>query len=250
MTSVVAPLLPRVIGHRGAMAHAPENTLAGLRKAAALGTRWVEFDVRLSADGRVILLHDDTVDRTTDGTGIAAEMTLDGLAAYDAGGWFAPEFQGQTIPTLEEAIDLLEELGLGANIELKAHPGQEVETARATAGIVAATWPRALPPPLFSSFAAEALMAARDTAPDIARGLLVGAIEPDWRDRARAVEAATVHCDHQDLGRDLAAEIRAAGYPLYCYTVNRPERAQDLFDWGVSGVFTDVPDRILPVTAR
>ena len=107
--SMVAPPLPWVIGHRGASGSAPENTLAAFRKAAALGARWVEFDVRLSADGRCILLHDDTVDRTTDGKGRADRMMLEDLAGLDAGAWFDREFAGETIPTLEETIDLLGE---------------------------------------------------------------------------------------------------------------------------------------------
>src|SRR5579859_520454 len=96
-----ALVLPAVIGHRGAAASAPENTLAGLRRAHALGASWVEFDVQLSRDARCILLHDDTIDRTTSGRGKAAAMELDALRRVDAGAWFSPEFTGERIPTLE-----------------------------------------------------------------------------------------------------------------------------------------------------
>jgi glycerophosphoryl diester phosphodiesterase len=238
--------LPRIIGHRGAAAHAPENTLAGFRKAQALGVAWVEFDVRLTADGRCILLHDDTIDRTTDGSGVAAEMTLDQLAAFDAGAWFDLSFAGETIPTFEEAIDLLGELGLGANIEIKPHRGAEVETAEAVCRILATSWPAALPPPLVSSFAYPALEAAHRTAPALARGLLLSRVNDDWRDLAEAIDASTIHCDHVRLTEKRAKEIRAAGYPLLAYTVNHAGRAHELFGWGVTAVFTDAPDRLAP----
>src|SRR6185437_12837650 len=114
-----APALPSVIGHRGAASSAPENTLGGMRRAHALGIRWVEFDVRLSGDGHCILLHDDAVDRTTDGTGEAAALDFAALRRLDAGSWFSPDFAGERIPTLEETVALLGVLGLGANVEIK-----------------------------------------------------------------------------------------------------------------------------------
>ncbi len=245
---IVAPMLPRIIGHRGACGYAPENTLASLRKAAQLGARWVEFDVRLTAEGRCVLLHDSTLDRTTDGEGTLADFTLDALAALDSGSWFAPEFAGETIPTLEEAIDLLGELGLGANVEIKADPGDERAVAQSVADILQAAWPGHLPPPLVSSFDMPVLAAVAEAAPEIALGMLCDTIAPDWLDQAQRVSAVTIHCDHVTISHDRVAEIRAAGYPLLCYTVNRPERARELIQWGVTGVFTDVPDRILTGT--
>jgi glycerophosphoryl diester phosphodiesterase len=239
--------LPRVIGHRGAAASAPENTLAGFRAAKALGAAWVEFDVRLTADGRCILLHDDAIDRTTDGSGLAAEMTLDEIAAFDAGSWFGPQFAGETVPTLEETIDLLADLGLGANVEIKPHAGAEAETARAVATTLRALWPASLPAPLLSSFELAALDAARDAAPEIERGVLLRELGPDWRGVVEALGAATVHCDHSRLTAAKAKEVRAAGYPLLVYTVNHAGRAEELAGWGVNGFFTDAPDQLLGV---
>jgi glycerophosphoryl diester phosphodiesterase len=234
--------LPRIIGHRGAASHAPENTFASFRKAKALGTAWVEFDVRLTGDGRCILLHDDTIDRTTDGRGAAARMSLDVLTRFDAGAWFDPGFAGETIPTLEGTIDLLAELGLGANVEIKPHRGAEIETAEAVCRILQTKWPASLPAPLVSSFAYPALVAARRVAPELARGLLLGRVGDDWRRLAEGIEARTVHCDHERLIRERVEEIRAAGYPVLAYTVNDAGRARELFDRGVCAVFSDAPD--------
>jgi glycerophosphoryl diester phosphodiesterase len=240
-------LLPKVVGHRGAASHAPENTLAGFRAAKALGVGWVEFDVHLTLDGRCVVIHDDLIDRTTDGEGEVGAMTLDELASFDAGAWFDPSFGGETVPTLEEVIDLLGELGLGANVELKPSPGAEDKTAKAVLELLRLTWPGHLPPPLVSSFDYRSLEVALEVAPEIARGLLLENVGDDWRSLAEAIEASTIHCGHTPLTPLRAKEVRAAGYPLFCYTVNHAGRAQELFGWGVSGVFSDVPDQILPL---
>jgi glycerophosphoryl diester phosphodiesterase len=236
--------LPRVLGHRGAVASAPENTLAGFRTAAALGVRWVEFDVRLTYDGSCILLHDETVERTTNGAGRARDLTLAELQRLDAGSWFGPAFAGERIPTLEEAIATLAELGLGANIELKPSPGQEAETAQTALAIVKERWPEHLPTPLLSSFQEAALAAAREAMPEAPRGLLLGAVPPDWRQRAEDLDCATIHCDHRKLDPETVRAMTEAGYPVLAYTVNDAARAATLFERGVVAVFSDSPERI------
>jgi glycerophosphoryl diester phosphodiesterase len=239
------PDLPPVIGHRGAAASAPENTLAGMRAAHRLGARWVEFDVRLTADAQCIVLHDDTVNRTSDGSGAAALLSFAALRRYDAGGWFDKRFAGERIPSFAEVIDLLAELGLGANVEIKPAAGQEAETARAAVGELQRNWPAHLPPPLLSSFSPVALAAAHDAAPAIARGYLFGRLPGDWRAEVERLGCATVHCDERRLDQVTARAVIAAGYPLLAYTVNRPARARELLGWGLSAVFTDCPDRII-----
>ena len=165
--------VPPVIGHRGACGHAPENTLVSFRRAAALGVRWVEFDVSLSRDREVVVLHDEGLERTTNGGGLVAEKDWAELQAFDAGAWYDEEFSGARIPSLGQAISVLAELGLGANIEIKPGPGQSDETGRITAARLRAEWPVTLPPPVISSFDSESLKAARNTAPDIPRALVV-----------------------------------------------------------------------------
>ncbi|MGF1639591.1 MAG: glycerophosphodiester phosphodiesterase [Rhodospirillales bacterium] len=234
----------RVIGHRGAAGHAPENTLAAVRAAAALGTRWVEFDAKLSRDGAVVLFHDETLERTTDGRGRLAEQDLATLKALDAGGWFAAAFRGERIPTLGETIATLGELGLGANVEIKPDPGREVETAEAVIRILKAEWPAILPPPLISSFRAASMATATRLAPQYPAALLVGAIPSDWRRRLEDLGCDGLHCDAGALTREQAREVLAAGCALRCYTVNESATARMLFAWGVEAVFSDYPERI------
>lgn len=238
--------LPRVIGHRGAATHAPENTLAGLRKAAELGTRWVEFDVRLSREGELILLHDDRIDRTSDGSGDAASMSLAELKRFDFGRWFSPSFTGERLPTLDEAVAVLAELGLGANVEIKPASGAERATGEAVGRYLAKQWPERLPPPLVSSFKLPSLAACRDAAPAVARGLLLGRIEPGWRDVAAELGCRTIHANQKHLDERRIREVRDSGSPLLAYTVNDPARATQLFAWGVDAVFSDCPDRLAP----
>jgi glycerophosphoryl diester phosphodiesterase len=234
-----------VIGHRGAAACAPENTLSGLRSARALGCRWVEFDVRLTGDGELILLHDDRLERTTDGRGKARAQSLATLRRCDAGAWFAPSFAGEPVPTLAQAIEVLAELGLGANVELKAARGLAAETGAAAADLLQRRWPSQLPPPLISSFLEDALAAARDRAPSIARGLLFRAVPRSWRAHAQRLGCVTINADHRRLRPPMVAEICESGYSVLAYTVNDAARARELFAWGVASVFSDVPHLVL-----
>jgi glycerophosphoryl diester phosphodiesterase len=230
-----------VIGHRGAAACAPENTLAGFRKAKELGCRWVEFDVRLTVDGQLILLHDEKLERTTNGRGKAAQLPLAEIRRYDAGCRFGPSFRGERVPTLVEAVVLLGELGVGANVELKVARGCEAKTGAMAAELLCRVWPPQLPAPLISSFSPYALEAAQVCAPRIGRGILFHSVPKNWRLLAERLNCVTVHADHRGLHPALVAEVRESGYPLFAYTVNDPGRANTLFGWGVTSVFSDVP---------
>lgn len=247
MTDSSAIHFPRVIGHRGAAGHAPENTLAGFRKAATLGATWVEFDVALTRDDIPVLLHDETLERTTDGTGKLAETTFQELSGLDAGAWFGDAFAGERIPRLDAAIVLLDQLGLCANVEIKPTKGRARKTGTLVGRMIAEQWPKSLRTPVFSSFTTEALAAARDAAPMIPRGLLLHRMRRDWQDRAEALDCLSVHCNHRILNAARARQIRDADYRLLAYTVNKAERARQLADWGVDSVFSDFPDRILAI---
>lgn len=238
---------PRWIAHRGGGSAAPENTLAAMRAGAAAGFRMVEFDVMLSRDGVPVLIHDETLARTTDGTGEVGAHDLAELMRLDAGGWYGPAFAGERMPTLEQAIDCLQSLQLQANIEIKPAAGFERETGRVAARLIASRWPAGALPPLLSSFSPEALEAAREVAPDLPRGLLFETVPDDWRARLHAHAAVSIHCDQATLGEPMLREVCDAGVPLLCYTVNDAGRAAELLAAGVAGLFTDrldLPQRL------
>jgi len=240
------PNLPPVIGHRGAAAHAPENTLAGFRTAKALGCAWVEFDVRLTGDEALVVCHDDQLDRTTAGHGRISRLPLAAIRRFDAGNWFAPRFAGERVPTLAEALTLCRELDLGANVEIKAERGRGPASGAAVARCLYRL-AGGLPPVLVSSFLADAVAAAAALAPAIPRGMLWRKLPRAWRRVAEQLGCATIHCGEAGLIERHAAEVCDAGYPLLAYTVNDPARARQLFDWGVASVFSDAPDIIRPM---
>lgn len=239
------PPLSPVIGHRGAKGHAPENTMAGIRKGVELGARWVEFDVKLSADNELVLMHDDTVNRTSDGKGAVAGMALAELRRLDAGRWFSVDFTGEQIPTLAEAMEYLMAKGIGANVEIKACPGREAETGAAAARVLAARWFGGPAPILISSFSPVSLAAARQAAPQVPRGLLTLKFPNDWVTQMRELGCATFHVLDRRLTESRVRAVREAGYRVLAYTVNDPKRSRDLLSWGLESVITDYPERIL-----
>jgi len=233
--------LPVVIGHRGARAHAPENTLVGFRAAARLGVRWVELDARLTADSRLAVIHDATLDRTTDGAGPVRAATMATIAALDAGSWFGPDFTGEPVPALEEALGLIAELGMGVNIELKADPALAEATAAAVARAVAAAWPSSAPLPLLSSFEPACLSALHRIAGGLPRGVVMRRAGTGWRNLVRAADAASLHLDHSALDRATVETVKAEGLTLATFTVNDADRARTLVGWGVDALFSDRP---------
>ena len=235
-------IYPRIIAHRCGGALTPENTLAGLRLAARLGCRGVEFDAMLAADGVPVLIHDETLERTTSGRGRVADTDSARLAELDAGTRHHVAFAMEPLPTLDAALQLCAALGLWANAEIKPSAGQEAETGRVVARHAAAATGKLL----LSSFSAKALCAAAIESPQLSRALLVEAIPADWRERVAESGALALHSSARKLTADAAQAVLSAGFPLRCYTVNRREDADRLFAMGVSAVFTDRPDLWIP----
>ena len=240
--------LPDVIGHRGAAGHAPENTLAGIRRARALGIGWVEFDAKLTADGRCILFHDETLDRTTDGAGRVAALTAAEVARLDAGSWFGADFAGERVPGLAQALATVTELGLRPDIEIKACPGRETETARAVIAEARASWPGSAPPPLITSFKSECMAVARDAAPDWPRGMLYFDLPIDWRAETERLGCQVLGCLHRRLSRGIVAEATRRGLATIAFTINDPAQAAAVRNWGVDAIVSDYPDRLRVVS--
>lgn len=241
MTSL---LIPKVIGHRGAKAYAPENTLSSLHAAADLGIEWVEIDVKISKDGTAIIFHDDELDRCTSGSGLVAETDFLTLRELDAGSWFGESFLNEKIPTLEEALDVILARGLGVNLEIKPCPGREVETAEIMLDVATRIWPEDAPPPLISSFSLVSLETALDMIPDWPRGLLMEEHLPDWKKLAEHLDAATININGNERTQEQIEEYAELRKPILAWTVNDPDRALQIMEWGVSGVFADNPDVI------
>ena len=238
-----------LVGHRGASAHAPENTMASFHLAAEMGADAIELDVHLTADGQLAVIHDETLDRTTDRTGRVADLAMDAIRAADAGATFAREGdaglpfagQGLRVPTLPEVLAWLpERLGLVIEIKDRAAADAVVEAVRdhpaATDGRLS-----------IISFHEAAIDRVHELHPALRSGYLLVPGQPIEPALTWAAERghAGVHPWEGDLGADPLPVLAAAtllGMEVGCYVVNDPERIRFLADCGLWGFVTDVPD--------
>ena len=237
---------PRWIAHRGAGKLAPENTLAAFRQGAEHGYRMVECDVKLSADGVPFLLHDATLERTTNGLGTAGDLSWADLSRLDAGSWHSRRFAGETLPSLEAISRWCRANGVLLNIEIKPTPGQEALTGEVVAREAARLWHDASVPPLLTSFRPEALYAAQATSPELPRGLLLDTLWDGWQTHAMALGVVALVCNHALWDDGLVALARAHGWRMLSYTVNDEWAAQRLWALGTDGIITDRVDLFVP----
>jgi len=221
------------IGHRGVMGHAPENTLLSMQKALELGVPWVELDV-YEVEGHLIVIHDKTLERTTNGTGPVMEQTFDYLRSLDAG-------KGEKIPTLDEVFDLIQRKA-GINIELKGPD---------TAGPVSAFVDRYRlkgwtdDEILVSSFNHRELKKIKGLDGDIRIGPLIKEIPEGNAAFADEMGAFSVHVSLKSITRSFVEDVHHRGLKVYVYTVNRLNDIARMQSFGVDGVFTNYPERVL-----
>lgn len=248
--------LPRVMGHRGAKALAPENTLASIVAAAAAGVTWVEFDVMLTADGEPVLFHDETLKRTTGAPGTMAASPSEAVRALDASLDFGRRYGKRAgagfrrradcrVPSLEAAVACLLEHDLTPNVEIKPTPGLAAETAEVALERLQRLWPQDRPPPLISSFQRASLAAAKRVAPAWPRGFLAEGLPADWRAAMAELDCVSLHLNWRRVRQRDVAAAHAAGYAVAAFTVNGARAARRLWDKGVDCLITDRPDRLL-----
>jgi len=238
------PAVDPVIAHRGASGDSPENTLVSIQRAADLGCTWVEFDCQITRDGRVVLLHDADLAKTTGDPRDIHLVDLAEVQRLDAGAWFGDAFAGKRIPTLEATIALMHKNRQGAIVEIKAGNNDPVKVTRAVVGQLLSEWPGSLPAPVLCSFSDDVLATCADLAPGLPRGIGFWEVPPDWDRQAQRLGCTAIHANHALLTPETARAMVDAGYVLRAYTVNEPERAAALFQIGVASVFTDHPDRM------
>jgi len=243
--SVPGPARHEVQAHRGTSALAPENTLAAFRLAAEQGAKWVELDVALSADGTLVVIHDDSVDRTSAGKGSLGALTAQQIRSFDAGSWFDPRFAAERIPTLAETIAVLGELGLSANVEIKQHKhhqslDQLVRSVQADIGNRAADTDI-----MISSFDPEALKAMHALEPDLEMAMLWGRPPEDWADQLAAIPATTIHMHYKALCIGMLEETAKRGIKVRAWTCNDPVQLVSFWGAGLTGVITDNPSLFL-----
>lgn len=234
--------IPKVIAHRGASGSAPENTLVAFSRAADLGAKAIELDANITSDGIVVIVHDESVDRCSDGTGMVREKTFAQIRKLDAGKWFGSKFSGERIPTLKEAIDLIIKRDLFLNLEIKPSPGCERETARKIAYDVNEYWPIGAPI-IVSSFSSVSLDVFHQASPHIPCGALYDEVPENWRQLLLHNDCVSFHMHYSAAKPEVVGEIKSAGYFVLAYTVDDPEIAKNLYAIGVDSIFTNFPER-------
>lgn len=232
---------PVIIAHRGASAHAPENTLAAFELALRQGADAVELDAKLTADGQVVVFHDQTVDRTTGGKGRVKDLSLAELRKLDAGSHFDCAFRGEPIPTLDEVFKAVGQLTY-INVELTNYSSLTDNLPEKVAALVRRH--KLTRRVLFSSFNPIALVRIRRLLPDMPIGLLAfsgrkGALARSWIGRWLSYQA--LHPEVSDVTAALVANAHRRGCRVHVYTVNRSDDMRQLFAFGVDGIFTDDP---------
>ena len=239
---------PRWIAHRGAGKLAPENTLAAFRLGARHGYRMFECDAKLSSDGVLFLLHDATLERTTNGHGAAGERSMGELAQLDAGGWHSRAYAGEAMPTLEALARYCLANGHHLNVEIKPTPGQELATGRAVGELLARIWPATAVPPLLTSFKPAALAGAQQAAPQMPRGLLLDKLADGAADVQTALDLGcqAMVLNHALWDAALVARVHGAGLRALSYTVNDEWAAERLIALNTDGIITDRVDLFSP----
>lgn len=232
------------MGHRGASAYAPENTIAAFDKALSLGCHIIEFDVMCSADGEPFVFHDDKLRRTTNGKGSLGLVDSAYLKTLDAGSWFSKRFKGEQIPHFKDALKWLSFSGVQANIEIKPFPGTVEQTTISVLSHIHRYWPADKELPLVSSFEWDALTLCRSIAPEMPLGLLFHHWDETWLQKAKQIDCYSIHFNRKILTADRVKAVKDQGYKVCAYTVNWRYQAKKLFSWGVDALFSDYPDLI------
>jgi glycerophosphoryl diester phosphodiesterase len=235
----VAAAKPLVIAHRGASADAPENTLASFRLAMEQGCDAIELDVHVSADDELVVCHDETLERTTDGTGRIADMTVAELKRFDAGAWFGEEYRGERLPLLKEVLELVPP-HIQLNVEIKSfrHPRVErlvvdlLERTGRTGSV------------FLSSFGHECMVRCKRLAPSLRVGLLYE--EEEWFDfeafeAISGISLYSLHMYHGILNKDFAAKALRRGIQVYPWTIDDPRLMLEARQAGATGIITNRP---------
>jgi glycerophosphoryl diester phosphodiesterase len=235
-----------LIAHRGASGHAPENTLAAFKKAVTLGATFIETDLQLTRDARLVAIHDETVNRTTNGKGAVHDMTLADLRRLDAGSWFGSEYAGERVPTLEEILGFAKKYDVVFYLEMKPGGSWGGEHALISAlresGEIART--------VVISFDASILSTVRKIEPTLMTALLYDGQLEKPLDQALEVGARQLAIRGDLVSPWLLTAARKKDLQVVCWTINHSAHMRLLMAAGVDGIMSDYPDRLVASDAK
>lgn len=238
-------MITEIYGHRGSAATHPENTLVSFAKAASAGAEGIEMDVHLSSDGAVVVMHDECLERTSNGKGLVKNYTLTQLKTLDVGSWFSQEFAGQRIPTLEEVLQHNRDWNMKLNIELKngvePYPQLEEKVVQLIEKY------KTIDQVVLSSFNHYSLVKLKQINPEIETAvLLMEKLYKPW-DYAHTVGANSIHCYHPAVDKTMVSKAQNAHIHVRAFTVNEDHHIQSLIQWQCSGIITDNPEKAINI---
>jgi glycerophosphoryl diester phosphodiesterase len=240
---------PILVAHRGGSLEVPENTMAAFRHAIEVGARYVELDVQMSSDGVLVVIHDETLDRTTDSSGAVGAHTFEELQNLDAGSHFAPEFAGERIPTLREVMELCVENGVGVVVELKSphlYPGMEEKVA----ALLGEMWTRGAENIWCISFHHDAIRKMRTLDAALPLGYLYPPAEMNFVHPDDVVQALCPYYKSAVAQPEQVARAHELGKFVLVYTVDEPDDMRAVAAAGIDGMVSDRPTLMLEVFNR
>lgn len=234
----------KIIAHRGMSTLAPENTMAAFNLIPQYHVHWLETDIAITKDQQLVILHDGDVSRTTNGKGKVTELTFDQLRALSAGSWFAERFRSERIPTFDEVIDFINRYHINVNLEIKPIKGQQAsyltqslisQLARKVNRIDSRNRV------IISSFYPRILSQMKAQRPDLEYACLFSRYTwPFWRPITRMLGTKIIHPDDYNMTARKIRQLKKHGFEVNVWTVDRIDRANQLFNWGADGIFTDI----------
>ncbi|WP_059172150.1 glycerophosphodiester phosphodiesterase [Bacillus sp. FJAT-27445] len=238
----------KIFAHRGSKGTHPENTLEAFREAIRLGVDGIELDVHLSKDGELVIIHDETVDRTTNGSGNVRDMTVEELKSLDAGSWFGWEFQGATIPTLDEVLALLKGTGIRLNVEIKSDviPYKGIEKKVLEALARHSYKENAI----ISSFNHYSLKRVRELDAEVETAILFMEVLHEPWEYAKTIGAFGLHVHTPVAYTEMARTAADLGVPVRVFTVNKEKKMKELIEMGIETIMTDYPERALEIRSE
>jgi len=245
----------KILAHRGIPEKFPENTMRGFQAIADSDVMWIETDVAITKDGKLILIHDDFLNRTTNRAGEVTAMTWDEIAGADAAVLYGKKFRGEQIPTMDEFIPFINDRGININFELKGVSGPHgLELSKQLVRQMI-TYLDQLDPIVevqISSFNPILLGMMRQAYPNATYALLFEAhtFAPDWQMLAQACDVTEISIEDADLTQETISAILEQGYRVNVWTVNSARRIKELFHWGVTGIFTDNAPKFLKLATQ
>ncbi len=235
----------KLIGHRGVAGLRPENTYCSFEYAAYVGLEWIEFDVLLTLDDKWVVMHDDSIDRTTNGHGLVRDMTLQELEKLEAGLWFTPPYVNQKVPTLAGTLELARKHNLFCNIEIKGADYTPERQAFLITQFLLQDPTLDLSRIMLSSFTLPCLIKIRELMPLIQIGYLIDEFADDTVDITRLYNFSSINCDVKKMTSENLRAATAAKLPVFLYTINEPIVAKFWLGKGIAGLFTDRADLLL-----